>query len=231
MFRQDYILRMIEEFARRLARITALRKGGEWEAAERAIDEEFKELLGAQSKGIAELSETELLALILQGGGGLRVRDRTLLTVAFLKEAADVADGSGRDSVRDELLLRALFLLLNLIGRGDYSECPQFVPTVECLLEGLAGRPLPLHTQALLMQHFDRAGDFGKAEDFLFGMLERAPEDADLIQLGLDFYDRLLALNDETLAAGNLPRAEIESAANELRERLSGRRPKRLSEE
>jgi hypothetical protein len=81
------------------------------------------------------------------------------------------------------------------------------VPRVEVLVAGLRGSPLTLRTQTLLMHHYERVGDFGKAEDSFFAMLEGEPGDA-------------------ALAAGKLPRAELEAGVAELRGRkavLAGR--------
>jgi hypothetical protein len=38
----------------------------------------------------------------------------------------------------------------------------------------LRNDPLPLRTLALLMQHYERTGEFAKAEDELFAMLDAA---------------------------------------------------------
>ena len=45
MIRRDYILRMIEEFVRVLARITSLKKERRWEEAQATVDEELKRLV------------------------------------------------------------------------------------------------------------------------------------------------------------------------------------------
>jgi len=46
MIRSDYILRMIEEFVRMLARIRSLKKGQRWAEASEDLDAEFKQLVG-----------------------------------------------------------------------------------------------------------------------------------------------------------------------------------------
>jgi hypothetical protein len=83
----------------------------------------------------------------------------------------------------------------------------------------LHGSPLPLETQALLMQHYERSGEFAKAEDALFAMLEAEPGNAGLVNFGASFYKRLQGQSDAALAAGNLPRSELEAGLAELRKR------------
>ena len=94
---------------------------------------------------------------------------------------------------------------------------PEFVPRVEAILASLSESPLPPRTHALLMRHYEQTGQFAKAEDALFSILEAAPGDAAVIDFGLAFYDRILRQSDAMLTAGNLPRAEAEQGLRELK--------------
>jgi hypothetical protein len=76
---------------------------------------------------------------------------------------------------------------------------------------------LPLETQARLMQHYEVTGQFAKAEDCLFAMLEAEPGNAALVQFGIAFCERLRGQSDASLASGNLPRPELEASLAELR--------------
>jgi hypothetical protein len=67
------------------------------------------------------------------------------------------------------------------------------------------------------MQHYEVTGEFGKAEDCLFAMLEAEPGNAALVEFGIDFCERLRGQSDASLASGNLPRAELEAGLAELR--------------
>ncbi len=101
-------------------------------------------------------------------------------------------------------------------ARGELSDWPEFVPKIEIFVKALADAPMPLATQAMLMQHYDRQGEFGKAEDMLFSMMEDVPDNPGLLELGTSFYRRLLAKSDDALIAGNLPRAELETGLSQL---------------
>jgi Family of unknown function (DUF6483) len=222
MIRRDYILRMIEEFVRALARINSLKQGQRWNEAGEALDDEFKRLVGGGAKVIARLSETDLLARLAQDGPTQAVRDKTLLLTTLLKEAGDVATAESRMEEGRECYLKAMHLLLDVLGREDVFECPEFVPKVELLKQALQGTPLPVRTQAMLMQHHERTGEFAKAEDELFAMLDAAPDNERLVEFGCAFYRRLLAQSDTALNEANLPRAEVEEGLKELEAR---RRP------
>jgi uncharacterized protein DUF6483 len=219
MIRRDYILRMIEECIRALARINSLKKDRRWDEMSETLDAEFQQLIGAGPQVVARLSETELLARLLQGEPTQVVRDKTLVLTAQLKEAGDVAAAQDRPEDSRECYLKALHLLLDTLAHGEVFECPEFVPKVGMLVAALQPTPLPVRTHALLMQHYERTGEFAKAEDALFAMLDAESDSEGIVAFGIVFYERMLTQSDATLTAANLPRAEVEEGLKELQRR------------
>jgi hypothetical protein len=69
------------------------------------------------------------------------------------------------------------------------------------------------------MEHYERIGAFGKAEDALFALLEVEPNEPKLLDFGISFYHRLETQSDNRLAEGNLPRTELEAGLAELKRR------------
>lgn len=219
MIRRDYILRMIEQFMQALSRIRSLKKGQRWDEASETLDAEFQRLIGAGPQTVARLSETELLARLVEGEATQVVRHKTLILTALLKEAGDVAAAQDRSEDSRECYLRALHLLLEILARGEVFECPEFVPKVEMVKEALQGSRLPLRTLAMLMQHYERTSEFAKAEDALFAMLDTEPENDAIVEFGVTFYQRLLTQSDAVLNEANLPRAEVAEGLKELQSR------------
>jgi hypothetical protein len=216
VIRRDYILRMIEEFVCALAKITRLKSQEHWREAGEAIDEEFKRLIGEGAERVNQLSESELLARVIEGDSTQAVRDRTLILVALLKEFGDTSAAQGQIEHSRSSYLKALHLLLDTLNREDVFEWPDFVPTIDAFVMLLRDSPLPMRTHAMLMQHHERAGDFARAEDALFAMLDAEPVNPTLVEFGIAFYERLQHQSDEALVAGNLPRAEVEAGLKEL---------------
>jgi hypothetical protein len=223
MIRRDYILRMIAEFMEALARIRSLKQGQHWKEFSAELDAEFKKLMGHDAPTVARLSETELLALLVQGGPTYALQDKTLVLTTLLHEAGDAAAVADRMDESRECYLKALNLLLDTLARGETFECPEFVPKIEILLAALREVVLPIQTHAKLMQHYERTGEFAKAEDALFAMLDAEPENHAIVEFGLAFYQRLLSQGDAALNAANLPRAEVQEGLTELQRR---RKPK-----
>jgi len=220
MIRRDYIVRMIEVMARALADIRALRQGGQAEAAWLMVDEECKKFAAMGVKGILFLSETELLARVAEGQFAQTVHLRTLAVVTLLREAAEIADAEGRTEEARVIFLKALHLLLGVLSQDDPAGFPEFVPGVEAIVTALQDRPLPVETQSMLMHHYETTGQFAKAEDALYAMLEQTGNDEEVLGFGRIFYERILRRSDASLVQGNLPRSEAEQGLAELR-RLS----------
>ena len=199
-----------------LARIRSAKQQKHWNQASGDLDTEFNRLIGAGCHTALQMSETELLVRTVRGEPTHLVRDKILMVATLLKESGDVALAKDQTSEWQTCYLKSLHLLLDTVGRDDIFECPEFVPKVHVLTEALASTPLPTRTHALLMQHFERTGEFAKAEDSLHAMLEAEPDNKSIVEFGVVFYQRLLGQSDATLIAGSLPRTEVEEGLREF---------------
>lgn len=202
-----------------LAQIAALKKDQHWAEASGTVDEMCKRLVGVDTQAVLQLTETELLAKLMEGESTLFVRDKTLFLTALLKNAGDVSAAQDRSEESRTLYLKGLHLLLDTVARQEVSVWPEFLPRVEVFVACLRDSSLPLHTQTLLMHHYERTGEFAKAEDSLFAMLDVEPANSGLLEFGIAFYERLERQGNDALATGNLPRAELEAGLAELRNR------------
>lgn len=219
MIRRDYILRMIEEFIRALAKIQSLKKEQRWQEAAGPIDEEFHRLIRAGAQEVTKLTETELVARLMESEGTQVVHDKTMLLTTLLKEAGDLAAAQGHCAEGRTFYLKGLNLLLGVLVHAESFEFPEFVPKLEAFVGALQNSTVPLEMQALLMQHYERTGQFAKAEDALFAIIDEEPGNARVLEFGISFYERLKGQTDEALAAGNLPRPELEAGLAELNRR------------
>ena len=219
MIHRDYLLRQVEQFVATLAKIVGLGKNEQWQEASATAAGEFQKLTGVDGPEVLRMSETELLARLIQGEPTQAVESKAFRLATLLKANGDLMAGQGRLAESREYYLKGLHLLFDTVGRNEIGERPDFVPAVEAFLTGLRDAPLPAKTNAMLMCHYERIGEFSRAEDALFGLLDTGPANIELLDFGAAFYRRLLALSDERLAAGNLPRAEVEAGLDELDQR------------
>jgi tetratricopeptide (TPR) repeat protein len=216
MLRRDYIIRMIEELGQCLARVRVQVSERQYPEADAALEKALEQLLGSD-RDVDKLSETELLALLTVDGPTQMVREKTLILVALLQEAGRLRVAQGREREGEACWLKALNLLLTMKLQDADLEFPEFVPKIDLLRDQLRDTELPLQTLAALWRHYERTGEFGRAEDALSGLLEADPDNAALREEAKLFYGRLLRESDRALEAGNLPRAEVEAGLADLR--------------
>jgi hypothetical protein len=224
MIRRDYILRMVEDFMQGLQRMRALKKDQLWTEAVSILDEEFNRLMGAGAQAIVGLSETEIMARVMQGEPTQAIHTKTLMLTTLLSEAGDLSAAQNKMDESRAYHLRGLHLLLYVLAGSEIHDYPDFVPKVEHFAAALKDFQLPIETHALLMQHYERTAEYAKAEDALFNMLNQKLEGR-ILEFGILFYERLLGQSDANLCAGGLPRPEVESGLSELREKISGLTP------
>jgi hypothetical protein len=220
MIRRDYILRMIAEFVQLLARINSLKGGKQWKEASGAVDEGFERLLGSGAATLAKLSHTELLALLIKGEPTQAVGQKALMVAALFKEAGELAAVQGSTEEGRMYHLKGLHLLLDPVAMDETEERPEFVPQVAAFVAALQEKPLPPEALVRLMHYYERTGDLAKAEDCLFELLDSGSTSPELGKFGEAFYGRLGHLTDSQLAAGNLPRAELDAGLIEFRQRV-----------
>jgi Family of unknown function (DUF6483) len=219
MIRRDFILRQIEQFTAMLAQIAGFAKNEQWAEAATTITGTAQRLTGVGVEELTGLSETELLARLIQNEPAVSVETKAFMLVTLLKAQGDLLVGQGRVEESRVYYLKGLHLLFETFGRTERVDRPDFVPTLEIFLVALGDAPLPVMTNAMLMQHYERMGEFARAEDALFEILDAEPGKIELLEFGRLFYERLLRLDDPALISGNLPRAEVLAGLAELEER------------
>lgn len=229
MVQRDYILRMIEQLGAFVAGIVELSRRGKYQEALALVDQGLLRYVGLSAGMVDSLSDEELVALLrLQGGGASGAPDAEKLAIlaTLLREEAAIRDARGAGEDEDDNIdrhLKALNLALEAgaaaeaTGRDDLRLAAAITETVEAGVARLAAYELPERTRDRLFAHYERVGNYAGAEDLLFELIEGGYDEDGLIRRGLAFYRRLAAKGDAELAAGNLPRAEVEEGLARLR--------------
>ena len=217
MIKQDYIMRMVAQLVEVLARILHLRETGQYLEGLAAIDEALQRLIGLNARFINSLSVRDLVAL-MKPSIGLDAT-RALVAADLLKEQGDIYKAGGDPDASFESHVKSLTLYLEIFTSPGAVDLPDRVAKAEGLIAELEEYELPRETQIRLFQYFEKTGRYSLAEDLLFEMLEaREGEEEDVVALGLSFYERLLMKSDKELAAGELPRDEVQEGLSRLRE-------------
>ena len=207
MLRHDYILRLISQIARVVARMMGKMKTADPEEFENEIDSALKELSGLRFSLLDSLSLKSLLDILLTDGEIDPGRCLAIAELSALRAELDASEGHHDSAAQRRMMASVLYLEAFLIFRHESLN-----PAVARMEETLTKiKPYDLPEELLIRLFRFRAanGDFAAAEDALYEMLDRDIGGPKLRGEASRFYDQLLTLSDEELEAGRLPRVEV----------------------
>lgn len=217
MWERDYILRMIHEVSQVLARVAGLRKGGDDEGALDVIEEAYVTLGGLSAMLVNGVSEDDLLGLLRTRG--VLDADRCFALSDLLREEADIYEDDDQPEESFPRYLKSLRLLLELAPELEGPFVDMAASRLDELLDRLASFELPPEALLRLLKHFEAVGRYDRAEDTAWELIETAPGPGSISPVR-QFYERLLALPDDALAAGGLPRDEVREGLARLQSDL-----------
>ena len=216
MYRRDYIMRQIEFMVEGMQQLTGLAAEKRYQAAMTVVNESLEELFGLNGTLVTRLFGREPLSQLTFGEEADLSQAKLIAAAALLQEAGDIQAEQGAEDESYRSYASALELLLAALLNHDGAPLPEYAPEAEELTAVLTPFHLPPHLNQLLLRYYHKTGQFGEAEDVLFDMLEEAPEDEEIIKMGITFYQLILKESDAQLEAGNLPRDEAEASLGEL---------------
>ncbi len=233
MFRQDYIMRTIRVFIDALILLIRSRRDQDYPRARSIIAQTWEDIFGLSTASVMALSERTLLSMLLKRSGG--AVDTALMAARLFKEDGVLAMAVGQEDEGRGLYLKALNCYLEIavepsVGVDGFRWISEEIDqsglvkdpreAIEELLRLLAGTALPIPTTLLLFNYYERYGQYGKAEDTLFHVMDDYPAEPEIAQLGLGFYERLESMADDRLERGGLPRDEVREGLEQLRDRI-----------
>lgn len=151
--RRDYLLRLLEEIGRLLARVSAKRRNGDSDdAALETVVFGLQRLFTLDADQIFLLQPEQHFTLLADEEEPEFARDKILLYAALSAEAGHIYTRQG-----NRALARATFtnaLRFTLKARANYSleGLPDYAPKVDDLLAALSGEPLDAETARLVSE-------------------------------------------------------------------------------
>jgi hypothetical protein len=152
--RRDYILRVIDEVGRLLARVTFKRKAGADQEALETVVVGFQRLFNLDSDQIFLLTPEKHYEMIVTEPDATPedIRDKLLLYAALSAEAGAIYAKSGNRALARTTRLNALRFSLRARANFPMQDAPAFAPDVPALLAELAEEPLDELTAALVRE-------------------------------------------------------------------------------
>jgi hypothetical protein len=138
---------------------------------------------------------------------------RVASVLEVVKSEADVHAQAGHEQAAAVRYRRALSLAGYLAGRSSELLDTELAGEV---VERTGGMALDPGQRLGLARVLESLGRYADAEDVLFEAIDDLPADTGLVDAGIAFYQRLLALEDADLETGGLPRDEVRSGLAEL---------------
>lgn len=220
MMQKDYILRLIQQFSQVLMRILHLREAKDYEGALTYIDDVFKQTLGFSSDLINSVPDATLLAMLTSFD--TLDSEKCLLVAHLLKAEGDIYVDQGDFDTSYYRYLKALHLFLTILLLSNSAVTdPDLYLEIEELLHKLEDYEFPVTIKSQLFRYYERVGQYAKAEDMLFEVIEADSDEdeveATIVEQGIAFYERLLKKKDMELAAGNFSREEAREGLEQLR--------------
>jgi hypothetical protein len=212
MIERDYFMRMITILTRMIARILLLKNKKEFPEALLDIQTTGKTLLGIDGDMARQLSPSQIMQLF---GSDLTVAvPKSYVAGILFKEEADVRALMGEDEEPVRLYLRSLTLFLDVYAWAKEPIEPDHLKVIDEVVGKLGDFVLPVDLLEKLFRFREEAGEYDKAENVLYDILEVKPA---FKAQGIVFYERLLEKKDEDLEKGGLPREEVVQGLEELK--------------
>jgi hypothetical protein len=217
MINKDYLLRMAEKVGRALATIMGLRKYNKDDEALIFIDDTLLKTVGLTSRFLNSLSE-EMLVKTISPLATLNV-EACLWIASLLKSEGEIYESQDNTQASYYRYHKALYLFLTLILHEPVPDDSNVYGDIDTLSNALEDYELPTPTKILLFAYYEQSGNYARAEDTLFDLLETDAEirqTSSLRERGQAFYMRLRAKSDADLLNGNFSREEVEEGIVQL---------------
>ncbi len=203
MLQEDYILRIARQAAKTLAGLLSLTTEQPCPQALEIIDQTMREQLGMSSSLASQLPESTLIPLMAVGG--VVDAGRLLLLADLLRLEGEVHAAEGNEPEADRRYVKALNLFLEAASRLAPNALPEEFRSVEALVERLALRGLPSATLEAMLPYLEATGQYARAEDVLFELIEHTPDPKAIVERGGE--DAIRALERLGFAQARQPAA------------------------
>lgn len=220
MIRNDYLMRLIEQFTQALAIALGFKRAKEYPKALSVIRNTLQQVFGVDAGFIDAIHEEDLL-ILLKSTGAIDP-DRAVMIAALEKLAGEIYEAQGLEEEAYYAYLKSLTLYLEVLLSDGDALLKDYIPEIDSLLAKFTDYDVSCETKFRLMLYYEKTGKYARAEDILYELLDDEETGPEIIREGIGFYRRLLDKSDPELIAGQLPRDEVEEGLAGLEQRING---------
>jgi Family of unknown function (DUF6483) len=212
MIERDYIMRMIAMLTTVVRRLMGFKNEHDFPQGLLEVEKACKSLLGVDGSVLELFSEEQLLEVF--GRDGEVAPARWYIVGVLLKERGEFLRLMGKVDSAALHDTKSLRMLLESFCAPETTPETGHAQIINALQERAGGRHLPRRTSELLAEYDERVGRYAKAEDIHRDLADEYPDHAPSV---VRFYQRMLSMGDDELAAGNLPRSEVVEGLAQIR--------------
>jgi hypothetical protein len=150
--RRDYILRIIDEVGRLLARVIFKRRNRQPEEALQVLVQACERLFALEADKLFQFTPDQHFTMLTQDEPPEIARNKVLLYAALNAEAGQIYGELGNAGMSRASFLNALRFTLRARAAYGTENLPEFTPSLAILRDNLAGVPLDAETSEQLKQ-------------------------------------------------------------------------------
>jgi hypothetical protein len=221
MIRQDYIMRMIEQLVKVLAKILFNKESRNYNTAVNEIDAAFKSITGLDYNMINDLSASDIISVLKMSKDDAAVSIKCIVIAKLLKEKTDIAKLNSDENSR---LIYNYQKAINLSLEGilnnknveiDLSNYYADVKDIAKIIED----EMLQNSRYGLFKFYELIGEYDKAENELFRLKNlNYPK---IEEEGIIFFRNLEKLSEIDLIKGNLSKEEVARGLADFTKRLT----------
>lgn len=211
MISRDYFMRMTEMLAAVIAKVLFNKEQKNFEAARKELETAAKSIVGLDLKLLGVMSIENVSELMkasdLYGG-------RCIIAAELLNEYADTFTEENPNPMTADYCKKSLLLYLEGVLSNELPEPEKYFSKINNLVDKLSASEFPESINKKLFRYYEYSGNYSKAEDVLFELIDINSEE--IFANALSFYERLRLKSDAELHSGNFSKEEVEDGIAEI---------------
>lgn len=214
MLSEDRFLLMLNLALTGLLNAVRLRTAKRYQEAMDVIQHTLEEFFGLDIDVLNQVDDTSLLESMRQDGE--LDLERVAMAADLFREAGILYTTQNRPLEAQTNKVRALYFYLEVVLNSEGEIPEELGEKIEELYAALGIKQVSIETQLSLYYYFDRQGSYREAQTALNELVLNDQLQEEMIEEGLEFYERLLGKSNQELEAGGITRAEVEEGVRRL---------------
>lgn len=215
MLKQSLSNELIKKFNNYIKEIEKEKSEGNYQNEMTIIDNAFKDIFRLGKKFFSSFSTENLIDMAKINGNSNA--DKCIMMAKLLEETGFVLEK--QDKVNESFYInqKSLYIFLEAFQNiRESSTLKVYLKDIKPLTENLIQYELPEKLEIRIRDYYLNQGDYSKADDMTYYILENSNYEKRLVKNSLDFYKALLEIDSSTLEKGGLSIPEIESSIKDL---------------